>query len=218
MTHHFLFVQKQLNNQRGIIAVDYLFAFVIAMGLFTALLALSLTLSVAEITQYIAFSSARSFAAAHRDQPTQEALARNKFNELKKNPVFAPFFTNGWFQIEIENVKGGGATALNYSDDYQSIDSETGDQRTPAVGIRLFFTSRILNFRNPYLGNATSEEEEGFKTKVTGLMKREPSAQECLNQMKREVRYSQILKLDSRYGVLGNPAQPKYTAVEDNGC
>lgn len=210
-------VNKIAGSNKGIIAIDFLFSFVIAMGLFLALFVLSFTLSLGEISQYIAYSSARSFAAGHKDPETQEGLARNKFNELIRNPVFSPLFTNGWFQLEIESIKSGGDSLQTYVEDYDDT-LDGGDRRTPPVGIRLFFTSKIMNFRNPLLGSATSEDEEGFKTKITGMMKREPSAQECLNQMKREVRYRQILQLDRRYGVLGTAAQQKYVSVEDNGC
>lgn len=213
-----LFGKRKLQDQHGIIAADYLFAFVIAMGLFMVLFALTFTLSITSISQYIAFSAARSFSAAHRDLEMQESLARNKFNELKNNPVFAPLFTNGWFELQIESVRSGGESGRSFSEDYNDRIDGSGERRTPSVGIRLNFVSSILNFRNPILGDAQGEDEAGFQTRITGMMNREPSAQECMNQMQRSVRYSQILKLDPRLGILAAPVQQKYFPTEDNGC
>jgi hypothetical protein len=209
-------VRLKIKDQRGILAVDYLFALVIGMGLFLLFFALSFTLSMGFIAQYVAFSASRSFASGHKAVENQEALARNKFNELKNNNVFGPLFQNGWFTLEIESLRSGGAGGQDFSQDYK--DELEGVIRQPAVGLRLNFTSSILNFRNPLLGNSQSEEEGGFRTRVTGLMNREPTAAECVRQMRREVRYVQILSLDSRYSILGNPAQLKYFAFEDNGC
>lgn len=211
------FFQAKAKDQRGLLAVDYLFAFVIGMGLFLLLFAFTFTLSMTSIAQYIAFSASRSFASAHKSVENQEALARNKFNELKNNNVFAPLFQNGWFDLQIESVRSGGANGQDFSQDYNDI-NDSQEIRQPSVGIRLNFSASILNFRNPLLGNSQSEEDDGFTTRVTGLMNREPSSTECMNQMRREVRYSQILKLDSRFSILGAPVQQKYQALEDNGC
>ncbi len=214
----FLSFSKTLKDQKGIIAADYLFAFVIAMGLFMVLFALSFTLSITSISQYIAFSASRSFAPSHRDIEMQEALARNKFNELKNSPVFSPLFTNGWFNLEIESIRPGLASGRSFSDEYNDRLDGGGERRTPSVGIRLHFVSRIMNFRNPLLGDAQGEDESGFESRITGFMNREPTAQECLNQMRREVRYSQILQLDPRFNSLSAPVQQKYIPTEDNGC
>jgi hypothetical protein len=211
------YLKAKVKDQHGLLAVDYLFAFVIGMGLFLLLFAFTLTLSMTSIAQYIAFSSSRSFASAHKSLENQEALARNKFNELKNSNTFGPLFQNGWFDLQIESVRGGGARGQDFSQDYIDF-RDPQEIRQPSVGIRLNFTASILNFRNPLLGNAQSEEDDGFTTRVTGLMNREPSASECMNQMRREVRYSQILRLDPRFSILGTPAQQKYQALEDNGC
>ena len=213
---HFISLREKIKDQRGILAVDYIFALVIGMGLFLLLFSFTFTLSMTFIAQYIAFSSSRSFAAAHKSVENQEALARNKFNELKNNNVFAPLFQNGWFTLDLESLRSGGAGGDDFSEDYD--DELEGFIRQPAVGLRLNMTSSILNFRSPLLGNARSEEETGLRTRVTGLMNREPTAAECMNQMTRPVRYSRILILDPRYSVLGGPAQQKYVGFEDNGC
>lgn len=148
--------------------------------------------------------------AGHIDQQKQEQMAKNKFASLSKNPIFAPLFSNGWFELDGLDIRGGGESGKNFADEYP----KTADV-TP-VGIRLRFTANILNLNFPILGK-TSTQDEGFSAYVTGLLIREPTSAECRQGLQRESRYNAILNLDSRFNI-GKGTADKYVAMEDNGC
>ncbi len=52
-------------SQSGMITVDFLFAFVLVMGFAAILFSLSMTLTVAEVTQYATYTAARAYTAGH---------------------------------------------------------------------------------------------------------------------------------------------------------
>lgn len=208
-------VSKPILDSRGMMSADFLFALVLCVGLTTVLFALNFTLSMAEVAQYIAFSSARAHAAGHINQQAQEDLAKIKYNALTNHPVLRNLLGsngNGWFQLSSFEVRGAGPSG-NVFDDYPA-----DQDRVPQVGVRFQFSSKLLAIKIPFLGS-TSEDDQGagFSTKVTGLLIREPTQEECWNlQVKR--RYDAIINLDPRFGTLGNSGKSKYIPMEDNGC
>lgn len=201
-------------NSRGMISAEFIFALVLCVGLCIVLFSLNFTLSMAEVAQYIAFSSARAHAAGHVDQDKQEQLAREKFNELINNPVLKPLFNKGdggWFKLADLEVAGGGISGRDFGNDYPSQ-----AQRVPQVGVRFKFYPKILNLKVAFLGS-TSEDDEGFSANITGLLIREPTQKECFDLQVR-TRYEAILNLDPRFKVLGDQGKNKYVPMEDNGC
>ncbi|MFN7905941.1 MAG: hypothetical protein ACK5P5_12235 [Pseudobdellovibrionaceae bacterium] len=209
-----------LKNKNGFLTADYLFSFIAGFGLFMIIFGITMTLTVTEVVQYIAFSTSRAQASSHVDRLKQEAMARNKFNELKKNQILNFIFSSGWFDVKLESIRSGGAdnTGTNgtFSDDYPD---RRGDiRRVPAVGVRIQFETFILSQKNPILGNS-SDGETPFQAKITGLMIREPSQAECAKQTSYGVRYLSILRLDeTRYSHLGTIPATTYIPLEDNGC
>jgi hypothetical protein len=209
-----------LKNKNGFLTADYLFSFIAGFGLFMIIFGITMTLTVTEVVQYIAFSTSRAQASSHVDRSKQEAMARNKFNELKKNQILNFVFSSGWFDVKLESIRSGGAdnTGANgtFSDDYP--DRRAGSRRVPAVGVRIQLETFILSQKNPILGNS-SDGETPFQTKITGLMIREPSQAECRKQTSYSARYLSILKLDEvRYSHLGTIPAATYIPLEDNGC
>jgi hypothetical protein len=210
-----------LGKNAGFLTADYLFSFIAGFGLFMIIFGITMTLTVTEIVQYIAFSTSRAQASSHVDRLKQEAMARNKFNELKKNPILNFVFSSGWFDVKLESIRTGGAdnpgSNGTFSDDYPDR-RDDGKRRVPAVGIRLQFETFILSQKNPILGNS-SDGETPFQAKITGLMIREPSQAECRKQTSYSARYLSILKLDEvRYSHLGTIPAATYIPLEDNGC
>lgn len=205
---------KTIQNSRGMITGEFLFAIVIAAGLSIVFFALNFTLSMAEVAQYIAFSSSRAHAAGHVDQTKQEQMAKDKYLALLNNPVLKPLFNNpdsGWFQLSSQvDVRGGGPAGRSFNDEYKN---EEG--RVPQVGVRFDFKPKLLSLKVAFLGS-TSEDDAGFNAKITGFLIREPSQKECWDlQVKR--RYENIIRLDSRYQELGGDLSG-YVPLEDNGC
>lgn len=207
---------KPLQNSRGLISAEFIFSLVICVGLVIILFSLNFSLSMAEVAQYIAFSSARAHAAGHLDPEKQEKLGRDKFNELINNHVLKPLFNNpdsSWFKVSDLDIRGGGQSGRSFKDDYKFKEN-----RTPEVGVRFNFNPRLLNIKIAFLGSTSDDNNgDGFSAKVTGFLIREPTQKECWDLQIKD-RYSNILNLDSRYKLLGNSGANKYNPLEDNGC
>lgn len=206
---------KTINNSRGMMSAEFIFAMVLAAGLCTVLFALTFTLSMAEVAQYIAFSSSRAHSAAHVDQNKQRELGEAKFKSLINNPVLKPLLNNadgGWYQLTNFEIRGGGQEG-NFNNEY-SIG--TVSNRMVQVGVRFDFVAKLLNMRIAFLGS-TTEDGEPLSAKVTGFLLREPTHDECWNGQVKQ-RYSAILALDPRYNVLGGAGKNSYVPLEDSGC
>lgn len=206
---------KPIQNSRGFLTAEFLFALVLCAGLCIVLFSLNFTLSMAEVAQYIAFSTARAHAAAQVDQDKQVEVARAKYKELIEDIKFSTSPANGaWFVVskpdEVE-IKGGGVRKDSFSD-YPEV-----EDRIPQVGVRFNFSPRILNIKIAFLGSTSEDPDAGFSTKITGFLIREPTHSECWQQMQ-SPRYDAILNLDPRLGKLGSSGKNKYVPLEDNGC
>lgn len=222
---------QRLKNQRGMLSVDFLFAITIAAGMIMMLFAFTVTLSMLEIGQYIAFSTARSYSVAHQDQNRQTAIARSKFESFTKSanfPKLSPLLSNGWFEIDQKSldIRGGGqgsagSGGLTFNEEYGYEGNGL-----PQEGIRFKLKAKILKMNIPFMGSIDNDDD--FGTYITGFIFREPTADECNKSMAVNIRYSAIKALDSSnrfsraisnvqaYG--GHPGDRDYFPLEDNGC
>lgn len=202
-----------IKNNNGIITLDFLFAFVLVMGFSGILFSLTMTLTVAEITQYITFASARQYSISHINEAEQRNVAYEKYQKLVSNPVFASFYNNDWFEINQQNVTIG---------DHADIYPEYGNQ---PLGINLFqgtgtkFIAKMLDFHIPFFGSTSnSDKGGGFETYIGSYLSREPTYAECWRFNNR--RWEAIKQLNqngtSQYDQAGN--NNAYLAISDNGC
>jgi hypothetical protein len=204
-----------LKNPKGFLSADFLFAIVIVSGLCVVFFSLTFTLSMVEVGQYIAFSVSRAQSAAHNTQDEQTAMGQAKFASFQKNKILRPLFSNGWFEISNLEIRNGGTSGKDFSDRY-GTSSISNSAPIPQTGVRLGFEAKILNIKIPMLGS--TDRGDGFKAFLTGLMIREPSAHECLEQIRKE-RYKAIMNLDKRFQTAaGNSSEQSYVPMEDNGC
>lgn len=207
---HLKNLTEPIKNNRGMLTAEFLFAFVLCAGMCAVLFALNFTLSMAEVAQYMAFSSSRAYAAAHLDEAKQADLARIKYKELLTNKALTPIFNKGeasWFVLSTPEQLEISSTGFQ---DYPSHSN-----RVSAVGVRLKFEPKVLNMRIAFLGSTAEDPDKGFSAYVTSFLTREPTHKECWEQMK--PRYENIIK----QGNLGKFAQAKvneYVPLEDNGC
>jgi hypothetical protein len=165
-----------LRDQRGIITVDFVFSMVLVLGMSSLLFVLTFTLSVASLTQYVTFATARNYAAANIDLAAQEARAKMKYQELLGNPSLKPLFTNGWYQVEAEPdlgdltkvIPGWTAASEGFNEFW---------------GAGTNFTAKVLDFNIPFFGS-TSPDGDGtgseFKTYLSSSLGREPTEAECI--------------------------------------
>lgn len=196
--------KNPLKNERGLITIDFIFASILVGGFFAIVFSLMLTLSVVEITQYVTFATARTFFAGHWDREQQENLAATKFRELTEDPVIAPFYTNGWFELS-----GGPGTQ-----DWGSLFSDHDSDSESFIGSRVSLNAKILEFRIPLIGD-TADLDDAFRANIASYLNREPTSSECIEFMSGESRFNAIRSLDGSYR---NPAVRDYVRITDNGC
>jgi len=165
-----------IRNERGLITVDFLFSMVLIFGLSGLLFVLTLTLSLASVTQYVTFAAARNYTTAHIDPATQEQRGVAKYMELTAHPVFKPLYNNGWFKVDAEPNIG----------DHTQVVPEF-QQATEGVnkfwGVGTSFTAMVLDFKIPFFGSTAPDGDgsgEGFKTYMGSYLGREVTTEECL--------------------------------------
>lgn len=196
-------VKHKLRDESGIITLDFIFALTLSFGFAIIFFAMSFTLSMVEMSQYITFAAARAYNGANVSREAQEDLARKKYAELKASPMIKTILATKW--ITLGDVQLG-----DFSDD--GYDNSQPDFSV-YVGARVPFKANVLNMRIPVLGNTIDDSSTGSATLNAYLM-REVSTQECRENFT-NARYEKIRQLDSRYGALPNaPA----AIITDNGC
>lgn len=198
-------------SNSGIIIIDFLFALVISFGVGAVLFALSYSLVMAQVTQYVAFSSGRAFSSGNLSPEAQVNAGRDQYERLISSRVYGNLRSRGWFsvsdpdELEIRDGLNGRSFDQEYSNNTD----------LPFLGVRVRYSPRVLNLNIPFLG-PTSLDPEGFVTNITGFMLREPTVVECQTFM--EQRAEALVALDSRFGQLGPRPVQDYHPMEDNGC
>ena len=221
--------QRSRRNQGGFLTVDFLFAITMAAGLCMLMFAFATTLSMLEISQYIAFSTARAGIAGHLDEDHQIAAAQAKFASFAdpgQFPSLAPLLKNGWFQVDAKSldIRLGGTGGTNGTDFNSDYGYETN--ALPQQGVRFRFHAPIMEIHLPFLGSI--EDADSFGANITGLLFREPTQSECQGSMVTNVRWTAIKALDSSnrfqkalttvMSYQGHPSDNDYFGFEDNGC
>lgn len=204
-----------MRGQKGFVTTEFLFALIISFGMTLVTFALTFTLSVIEITQYATFSASRAHAAANFDIEAQKRSARNKYDSLVNTGPFSNLYKNGWFTVsssaDLEIRSGGGE---NFETDYPSLEAGSSFN---FQGVRTTLTARILEMQLPLIGRIQPEEDEGFRTRLTAFLIREPSQAECFEFMK--TRQERLWDYDgeNRFSRFRN-SNDIATPWEDNGC
>jgi hypothetical protein len=194
-----------IKNTRGSLTIDFLFATVLMCTVMVMLFGITFSLTVVEVSQYIAFSSSRNYMAAHFNLESQEALAEQKYNFLTSDsPLAILFKRDGWFSLVYET---SGDLRGEYTD---------GNARNRARfwGTKLRFESKILGFEVPIYGT-NNPDEARFTASITSFLGREPNQNECAEFMNQ--RWNQIRTLNSKYGSQ-IPNSITVAGTYDNGC
>lgn len=198
-----------MRNQRGMITVDFIFAMVLILGMSGLMFALTMSLSVAAVTQYIVFASSRNYLVGHINLQKQEERARLKYQELINNDVFKPFYKNGWFQVSAEPTLGDHVRIV------PEYEAATGG-KNKFWGAGTTFVAKILDFRLPFYGSTVPDGDgtgSGFTTRLGSYLGREPTTQECIDFT--AARWNAIRNLDGRYANAGGGG---YFPMTDDGC
>ncbi len=220
---------KLIQNQKGLLTLDFMIGIIITFAVMLFLFRVSFSLMMVEVSQYVAFSVARAQSAADVDLEKQRVAAKSKYNQIVKNPEWQHFF-KGVFAIGnngnySENfLKSGigsvnGTAANGHFEEYLYKSNYDGSDVSgiPFVGVVLPIKLGWLNMNIPLLGS-TSETDQEFKAKVTGFLIREPTQYECHDFFKK--RYQKVLNIDSSR--FNHPSITRginsYVRMEDNGC
>lgn len=204
-----------MKKQAGVITVDLIFALTLALGFMAILFSICMTLSVAEVTQYIVFASSRCYFAGHVSESAQQELAKAKYSELLNDTVLGIFFHNNWFEVDKEppySTRGN----FSFDDEYknQYANGQYINEGTTFTGIRIKFVAKMLAMTIPFLGK-TYDDEDGFVTYIDSFLMREPTMQEC--QEFNSSRFKAIKTLDGRFAS-GKIKDDAYVVMADNGC
>lgn len=211
----------KINNQKGFITVDYLFALVLVSGFSFIIFALSLTLTMTETIQYVTFSAARNFYAANQNQNAQTAAAAQKYQELTTDPVLTPLLKSGWFELSAFTV--GTNLPENVSDLSKIKDSGLYSRTNSTFhGAVVYFVSKVLEFNIPFYGSTVSDDLRGgtdFGAYIGSYLGREVTQDECENFL---IQRWEKIKLLPTSGAApysdARSTQNSYLGFADNGC
>lgn len=195
-----------IKNQSGLITLDFIFALVLVFAFTAVLFAVSLTLSIVEVTQYVTFASSRNYFAAHQSEAEQKKLGKAKYDQLVATPFFKPIYNNGWFELKDFKIGSG--------DDYQVLNNEP--DRFTFYGASVHLRAPVLNFRVPFFGRTAADPDSVFQAQIASWLAREPSTDECheFNAARMEL----IKQIDGNKYNSSNVNVGDYVVQTDNGC
>jgi hypothetical protein len=210
----------RIQNQQGIITVDFLFSFILVGGFAFIIFALSLTLTVAEVVQYVTFSAARNYYAASESEDAQRAAATLKFQSLVRDPAIQPLLTSGWFSVDSLPTVGNIGENFPPLSEIQNSSSYSRESST-FQGVVVYFVSKVLEFNIPFYGSTVSDDLRGgtdFGAFVGSYLGREVTQVECETFL--IPRWEKIKRLPTHPAASYSEAANAnyYLGFADNGC
>jgi hypothetical protein len=189
------------------ITLDFIFALMMTFGFSIVFFAVTVALSLIEVSQYVTYATSRAYLGAHETKSLQEEAAKAKFAEVMALPSFKTFFGTKWIVLSAPEL---GDFSQEYPDD-PNTDSGT------FVGARIKLDAKVLHLRLPLLGS-TAEDSGVGKATLNSYLLREVSTEECREQFTRR-RYDMLKELASGGGANYSQA-PGFNAklITDNGC
>lgn len=211
MPTHF---RRKLNDQTGLIVADFVFSIVLASAMGIILFAMSYTLAVVEVTQYISYSVARAGMAGNKSPDEQEKKARAKYTQLITGKgAVGTLYGTAWFTAggvdKLDVRQGPTGNGAMFSNDLGG----GSDKRNWFMGVSVPLTVGILKINLPLIGDTAPDSEDGLETSLNTMLIRDPSEKECKDFMEQR---RQALKNLPSGAQFYEPAS--YIGVEDNGC
>ena len=172
-----------IQNSSGFIATEFLFAFVMVLGIGIFIFGMTFSLATIEVAQYIVWSTARNHSAGNVSAEAASANAKKKFQNLTAQ--FPLLTGNGgggreWFELTDTDLKIGN---LGDIDDLFiiSMDDKKNSDRQPWIGARALINLKLFSgLKIPFLGKVT-EDRDSFKFPIRAFVLRHPSRSECQN-------------------------------------
>ena len=210
---------KIIHNQKGFMAADFLFSFVLVLSCGIIIFALTFSLATIEIAQYITWSGARAYSAANLSKTASETAGRKKMNNLAKNfPLLTGSATSPWFNLT--DLKVGEATTVAAGIngvDYSNKAKTSPENRHPWTGTSANLELTLYkSIQIPFIGPIVNDET-AFTIPIKSFLLRNPSQEECLKFFEQGQRFDQgIQKLESGWSNILDSGS--YVGIEDNGC
>ena len=205
---------KARSSQLGFITLEFTISLSLALSLIAVLIALTSSLVVVEIGQYIVFSSSREHSVARLTLQDQVAAAQAKYSQLLRSEGLASVFSNEWF--EIPATLPASAIRSGYGNNF-STDYPESRLRASMQGVAVDLKFKLLNLDLPLLGALSPESgDEAFTARLVAILRREPSQQECQQFMKD--RLQALWEIDNNRFSAFNRGARVATPWEDNGC
>jgi hypothetical protein len=227
------------NSNSGFIIADFLFSFVLVLGIGIVIFGLTFSLATIEIAQYIVWSSARNYAAASSNEPTSATSAKLKFNNLSKQfPLLTGQGNTGSTWFSLDDFRVGNLVAPGVDPDFlahvnsapEQANSAGGESRQPWTGASAKITLKLFSsLRIPFLGKIAGDADKSkFTFPVRAFIIRSPSIDECQEFFKFDNRFKKGLNVIDQFGniqsqVFQPPNEGDIHRVygegqEDNGC
>ena len=154
---------------KGSLSVDFLFSITISCLLLIFVILTSLTFSLVEVAQYVAYSTARTYFIGHANYDEHTSRAEERFNDLR-----GKFFKEGehlsdWFFLSELSIHNNGVKGID-------------DQIRTRFGVGFTFTSKVLTMNIPFLGDvgeSGGSSTGGFDFPIAAFLGREVSVDEC---------------------------------------
>ena len=208
-------------SEAGFIVADFIFSFVMVIGIGIFIFALTFSLATVEISQYIVWSAARSYASAKTDELSAQAAAGEKFRNLSGQ---FPLLTgqgeaNPWFKLDGFTAQDHKAEA-NFISKVTNVDDRLNrdgnkELRQPWTGASADIYFKLFgNLNIPLFGKISTDPKTMFTCRVYAVIIRSPSFQECSGFFK--ARFKDGIQPLENFSGLGVEI-PDYM-VEDNGC
>ena len=168
-----------VKRNRGSLSVDFLISITVCCLLLIFVILTTLTFSLVEVAQYIAYSSARAYFVGHNDHNTQKNSAKRKYTTLKDK-----FFPSGkalskWFCLQPSD--------LNDTENFGVYNKFGVNNRK--FGVAFKFISHVMTMNIPFLGETkygTTNSDQcqdassnGFTFPIAAFLGREVSTAEC---------------------------------------
>lgn len=198
-------------NQKGVLTFDFIFAIFLGMAFTIVFFAITMTLSVVEVTQYLSYSVARSAYAARSSRNEQIAAGKAKYGQLMGIKVFRYLYSQGWFQIG--SLPEFGDPLDGFNAEYQPETQPEMPSAKTFIGARLSLNAKILHLGNGSIGQTAPNAQVG-QMHIQTFLSREVNTDECMSFNR--ARIGRILSLSSDYQVPGGNVAG--ATISDNGC
>ena len=164
-------------NNKGFLVFDFMFAFLIVIGMSMLLLITNYALSMMEVVQYMTFASSRSYYASDISEAEQKNSAIAKFESLREQKILKNLLNKNLFTVTTEHG--------DHSEYFEDNNNKN------LVGTKTSVSVKVLSKSLPLIGSAGSEND--FQTTVISMLGREPSMTECMSFVQQKAQLIQGL-------------------------